>query len=122
MTDKPTIAVVDSVDDMDPEAIMVCAPGAKPEHNYLGQDFVSGQCSRCSGAIHFSISAPTSIPKVCKACGLADGDPSSMAITEDTLDDLIEILGLPNTEDTRTLLKERFLHGIATELLKRSAK
>ena len=104
----PTISIVDSIDDFDPDAMMMCASGAHPNHDNLGSDYVSGHCSQCNADIHFSIHAPTGIPKVCTECGLADAEPGQMAITEQTMDELLTILGLPDRPEIRALLVKQF--------------
>ena len=124
MTQQPktplTLDVIDGVDDMTDGAVMVCALGSKPA-SAAGLDiqFVSGTCSQCKADIHFSVSAPTGIPKVCVSCGLSGGQPDGMAITQQTLDELLEILGLPDTPEIRDLLKDRFLKGIASQIERR---
>ena len=116
----PSIDIIDDIDEMSDDAMMMCAAGAKPDHGFLGDGYCSGHCSQCGSDIHFSITAPTSIPKVCLPCGLASGGGSAgMAITEQTMDELIEILGLPDTDDVREQLKQRFLQNITAEISRR---
>lgn len=117
----PDLAVVESMDDMDPESLMICAPGLRPTGPFsTSLDWISGKCTKCACDIHFSLAAPPSVPKVCVSCGLKGADLSRMAITEETLNDAMEIMGLPDTDEAREAIKARFLAGVAVELERRS--
>lgn len=125
MSNKPpattpplTVDIVADIDEMDDESVLVCASGMEPTgHNFLGDGFVAGQCSQCRAAIHFSITAPTGIDKVCMSCGLAGSSgPAGMAITEQTMDEILEIMGLPDVPEIRERLKQQFLLGMQTAI------
>jgi hypothetical protein len=83
-------------------------------------EWISGKCSQCGGEIHFSVDAPPQPAKVCVKCAFAGGDASGMAITESTISEVMEIMGLADTPATRQLLKDRFLAGVVTEINRRS--
>lgn len=102
--------------DIDVEnSVLVCAKGRAP----AGREAAHGKCYICGSEIHFSLLSPAQLEKVCSDCGLADlGWGTEMAITETTISEVIELMGLSDTPEVRTVIKRQAEIAIAKQLSK----
>jgi hypothetical protein len=116
------IPVHDSYEELEPEAqevaAMTCAYLVNGEIPSTARvPSVRGVCAECGAGIFFSAVNSPRIRKVCCRCTLAkidaDGGNFDMNVFEDTVTEVLQTLGLPDTPETRTVVlsiqKDQFL-------------
>lgn len=108
--------IVDDIpDDHMDTAIMVCASGPATSSRLGPGEAVDGRCAECNTPIHWSLNSPPRMKKWCAACAFAQ-PAEGYAVTEQTMVDCLETLGLDDTEENRALLLASAQRGYEEEM------
>ena len=115
-------------DDFHEDSTICCMEG--PAYGAPVQPSVDGHCATCRKPIHWAATAPPKLKKICRACTLRAIEsgldyPLLLAVTETTIKEVLEQLGVTDTPEVRahitSMAKSNYIKWLRDAVLEEEA-